>query len=226
MALRPRRQDLCAAQRMRFSTTGSSAVRSVMHARQHFAGITTERGAIHGVRPALGALPRPLSRCASIILHRRAASLHIFRLTLLSNVVAYPCRHSLERIDTWSLRDNRRAHHHEQGALPACRRPERGGSASAGMTGPPPARACAMPPSKVPTSESLAETAETPADRGRAGAGKANQMLALLDFAEESLCRAAAEGSNIPGTSGNCGNPSSRPWSAPIPAIRKHGVAS
>src|SRR3981081_4199140 len=42
------------------------------------------------MQPTLCALPRPLSRCESIILLAN----HIFLLTFLSNVVAYPCRHS------------------------------------------------------------------------------------------------------------------------------------
>src|SRR5712691_2278212 len=49
-----------------------------------------ERGATHGVRPTLRALPRPLCRYASIILLADDTWL----LTELSNVVAYPCRHS------------------------------------------------------------------------------------------------------------------------------------
>src|SRR5712691_1975343 len=49
-----------------------------------------ERGATHGVRPRLRVLPRPLCRYASIILVADDAWL----LTELSNVVAYPCRHS------------------------------------------------------------------------------------------------------------------------------------
>ena len=44
----------------------------------------------HGVRPTLRALPRPLCRYASIILLADDAWL----LTVLSNVVAYACRHS------------------------------------------------------------------------------------------------------------------------------------
>ena len=57
-------------------------------------------GPIHSVRPTFHALPRPLSRCESIIL----LADHTFLLTFLSNVVAYPCRHSLERIDRWPPR--------------------------------------------------------------------------------------------------------------------------
>ena len=64
-----------------------------------------ERDPTHGVRPTLRALPRPLCRYASIILRAD----HTFLLTFLSNVVAYPCRHSLERIDRWPPPDNRRA---------------------------------------------------------------------------------------------------------------------
>src|SRR4030088_1933650 len=44
----------------------------------------------HGVRPPLRALPRPLCRYESIILLAADTCL----LTELSNVVAYPCRHS------------------------------------------------------------------------------------------------------------------------------------
>src|SRR5882757_9082113 len=51
------------------------------------------------------ALPRPLCRYESIILLAADTCL----LTELSNVVAYPCRHSLKRFDRWPPRDNPRA---------------------------------------------------------------------------------------------------------------------
>ena len=57
---------------------------------QHSAGIAGARDATHGVRPGLRVLLRPLCRYASIILLADDAWL----LTELSNVVAYPCRHS------------------------------------------------------------------------------------------------------------------------------------
>ena len=53
----------------------------------------------------------------------------------------------------------------------------------------------------------LAETAETPAGQGQEGAGKAAQIAPLLDFAGRACAMPAAEGPNVPGTSGNCGNP-------------------
>ena len=90
-AARPMRcaaYEICPPRQELERTLAGSA--ALMNARQHFAVIPTGRDPTHGVRPARRALPRPLSRCESIILHRRAASLHIFRLTLLSSLRPIP----------------------------------------------------------------------------------------------------------------------------------------
>src|ERR1700730_11432392 len=64
--------------------------RAMAKSRLHSAVIAGERGTTYGVVPTLRALPGPLCRYESIIPLADDAWL----LTELSNVVAYPCRHS------------------------------------------------------------------------------------------------------------------------------------